>query len=72
MNCRKLIAVSWWAFGYFVVALALFTSLIMGNCLQGREGASCRARGAYFSDAMLAIAVLAYAITTWALFFRRR
>jgi hypothetical protein len=72
MNGNKLIALSWWTFAYVVAAGALFAFSAMGDCLQGAEGAACRAQSNAFTERLLIAEVLAYAVLTWALFFRRR
>ena len=72
MSGKKLIAASWWTFGYIVFAWALFTFTALGDCLQGSEGAACREHGNTFNNVLLLIEVLAYFALTWLLFFRRR
>jgi hypothetical protein len=72
MNGKKLIAVSWWTFAYVILAWALFSFSALGDCLQGPEGAACRAQGGTFTDTLLLVEVFVYAALTWVLFFRRR
>ena len=72
MNYKKLIAVCFWTLAYLVLAAALFTFAAMGDCLQGTEGAACRAQSNAFINMLLVIELLAYPILTWLLFFRRR
>ena len=72
MTGNKLIALSWWTFAYIIVAGALFAFFAMGDCIQGAEGAACRAQSSASTDRLLIAEVLAYAIFTWAIFFRRR
>ena len=72
MNGKKLIAVSWWTFAYVIFAWAMFAFSASGDCLQGLEGAACRAQSRAFTNTLLIGEVLAYAVFTWLLFFRRR
>jgi len=72
MNGKKVIALSWWTFGYVIVAATLFMLTSMSDCLQGAEGAACRVLGRQVQDGLLATLVIAYALLTWVLFFRRR
>ena len=72
MNGKKLIFVSWWTFAYIIVAGALVAFSAMGDCLQGTEGAACRARSAAFTNALLAAVAFTYFALTWLIFFRRR
>ena len=72
MNGNKLIALGWWTFAYVILAGALFTIFAMGDCLQGAEGAACRARSNAFNTWLLFGLVLTYAMIPWSIFFRRR
>lgn len=71
MNGNKVIALSWWTFAYIIGAGALFAFSAMGDCLQGAEGAACRAQSNAFTEWLLIVAALFYVIVTWAIFFRR-
>ncbi len=72
MNGNKVVVLSWWTFTYILVAGALFAFSALGDCLQGAEGAACRAKSNSFTEWLLIIEVLLYVILTWAIFFRRR
>jgi hypothetical protein len=72
MNGKKVIAITWWTFAYVILAGALFAFSAMGDCLQGPEGAACRAQSSAFTEKLIIIEVLAYLVLTWLLFFRRR
>jgi hypothetical protein len=72
MNGKKVIALSWWTFGYIIVAAALFAFSAMGDCLQGAAGAACQGQSGHFTEALLALEVFAYVALTWVFFFRRR
>lgn len=70
MNAKKLIAISWWTFAYALMAGTLFAFSSLGDCFQ--SDAECRAQSSRFTDALLLSEVIAYAILTWLIFFRRR
>lgn len=72
MNGKKRIAVSWWTFAYVILAAALLAFSALGDCLQGPEGAACRAHSPAFTNTVLIVEVVVYAVLTWVLFFRRR
>jgi len=72
MNGRKVIAFSWWTFGYVMVAATLFTLAAMADCLQGVEGAACRVQSRQLQDGLFVTFAIAYVLLTWMLFFRRR
>ena len=72
MTGKKLIILSWWTFAYVLLAGALYAFSALGDCLQGADGAACRAQSEAFSTALLVGALLAYVLLTWLIFFRRR
>jgi hypothetical protein len=72
MKAKKLIALSWWTFGYVIVAGALFAFAAMGDCPEGPEGSLCRARSNQITDVLLVTELFAYLALTWLLFCRRR
>ena len=72
VNGKKVIAFSWWTFGYIVVAATLLMLSAIGDCLQNEEGAACRASSRQFQDGLLVSLAIAYVFLTWLLFFRRR
>jgi Na+/H+ antiporter NhaC len=72
MNGKKLIAVSWWAFAYIILAAALFSFSALGDCLRGSDGAVCRERSKTVTNSIGLVLVIAYGLLTWLMFFRRR
>lgn len=72
MNGKKLIAISWWTFGYVIFAGALLAFSAMGDCLQGPDGAACRAQSRAATNALLIGEMLVYIVLTWVIFYRRR
>ena len=72
MNGKRLVALSWWTFAYIRVAGAVFAFSAGGDCLQGADGAACRAKSGTFTERLLVFEMLSYIILTWAIFFRRR
>jgi hypothetical protein len=72
MNGKRVIAISWWTFAYVILAGAIFAFSGMGDCLQGAEGAACRAQSNAFTETLIIVEVLTYPVLTWLLFFRRR